>query len=88
MITPIGGTLIKRRYELVFGHSPQTITTRVVRMLYPLDTEHIGYNIWCYHNVRTSNTSNRERYLIIKSMHVGVELLDQHGWTSDRDVTH
>ena len=78
MITPIGGTLIKRRYELVFGHSPQMITIGVVRMLYPQYTKHIGYNIQCDHNAYTSNTSNKKRYQIIKSMHVGVKLLDKH----------
>ena len=88
MITPIRWMLTKSKYKPVFRHSPQTLTTRVVRMLYPRDMEHIEYNIRCYRNVCTSNASNRERYLIIKSMHVGVELLDQHGWTSDRDVTH
>ena len=60
MITPIKGTLIKSRYELVFRYSPQTITTRVVRMRYLQDVEHIGYNIKCDHNVRTSNVSKEE----------------------------
>ena len=79
MITPIGGTLIKRRYEHVFGHSPQTITTGVVKMLYPRDMEHIGYNIQCDHNAHTSNASNKKRYQIIKSMHVRVKPLDKPG---------
>ena len=43
--TPISGTLTKSRNHLVFGHNPQTLTTRVVRMLYPQDTKHIGYRL-------------------------------------------
>ena len=34
-ITPISGTLAKSRNHLVFGYSPQTLTTGVVKMLYP-----------------------------------------------------
>ena len=34
-ITPNIWTLTKRRNKLVFGPNPQTLTTRVVRMLYP-----------------------------------------------------
>ena len=41
-IIPIKRALAESRNHLVFGHSPQTLTTRVVRMLYPRDTEHIG----------------------------------------------
>ena len=83
MITLIIGTLTKRRYELVFGHSTQAITTEVVRMLYPRDTEHVRYKIRSDHSACTSDASDKERYLIIKSMHVGIELLYKHGWTSD-----
>ena len=34
-ITPNRWMLTKRRNKLVFGPNPQTLTTRVVRMLYP-----------------------------------------------------
>ena len=56
-------------------------------MLYPQDIKHIGYNIQCDNYAHTSNASNKKRYWIIKSMHVRVKLLDQHGWTIDQDVT-
>ena len=62
MITLIRWTLTKSRNELIFRHSLKMITTGVVRMLYPQDTEHIGYNIRCDHYVRTSNASNKKRY--------------------------
>ena len=42
-ITPIRRALAKSRNHLTFGHSLQTFTTGVVKMLYPRDTEHIGY---------------------------------------------
>ena len=45
MITPVRWTLTKSRYKLVFGHSPQMLTTEVVRMCYPRDMEHVEYNI-------------------------------------------
>ena len=48
--------------KLVFRHYLKMITTRVVRMLYPRDTEHIEDNLWCDNNVRTSNASNEKRY--------------------------
>ena len=48
--------------KLVFRHYLKMITTRVVRMLYPRDTEQVGYNIWCDNNVCTSNVSNKKRY--------------------------
>ena len=56
-ITPIRGMLTKRRYELIFGHSSQTITTGLVRMLYPWDTEHLGYNMVSLPSGNTANTS-------------------------------
>ena len=57
MITPIRRVLAESRDHLVFGQSPQTLTSRVVRMLYPLNMEHIGYQLRCDNNVRTSNAS-------------------------------
>ena len=61
-ITLIGWTLTKSGNELVFGHSPQTLTTEVVKMLYPRDRKHIGYQLQCDNNARTSNASIKERY--------------------------
>ena len=61
-ITPIGWTLIKSGNKLIFGYSPQTLTTEVVRILYPWDTKQIGYNIWCDNYACTSNASNKKRY--------------------------
>ena len=87
MITPICEMLTKGENHLVFGHSPQTLTTRVVRMLYPRNMKYIRNKLRCDYNVCTLNESRKERYWKIESMHVGVKLLDQHEWTSDRDVT-
>ena len=61
-IAPISETLAESRNHLVFGHSPQMLTTGVVRMLYPRDTEHIGYQLRCDNYARTSNASMKERY--------------------------
>ena len=63
MITPNGWMLTKSGNKLVFGHSPQTLTIGVVRMLYPRDMEHIGYNIRCDNCVRTSDTSKKKKLL-------------------------
>ena len=56
-------------------------------MLYPWNMKHIRNKLRCDTNVRTLNASMKERYWRIKSMHVGVKLLDQHGRTYDQDVT-
>ena len=61
-LTPIKRVLTKGRFKLIFGHSPQTLTTRVVRKLYPRDTKHIEDQLQCDKNVHTSNTSVKERY--------------------------
>ena len=61
MITLIRVTLTKRGYKLVFRHSLKTITTRVIKMCYPRDMEHVRYNIWSDHDARTSNASDKER---------------------------
>ena len=87
MITPIRMALTECRNHLVFGHSPQMLTSEVVRMLYPWNMEHIGYQLQCDNNVCTSSASMKERYWRIESMHVGVKLLDQHERTSDWDIT-
>ena len=40
-VTPIRRALAESRDHLVFGHSPLTITSGVVRMLYPRNMKHI-----------------------------------------------
>ena len=40
-LTPSSKALTKSRHELIPGHSPQTLTTRIVRKLYPRDLKHI-----------------------------------------------
>ena len=62
MITLIRKAFAESRNHLVIGYSPQTLTTRVVRMLYPQNMEHLGYNILCDHYTRTSNASVKKRY--------------------------
>ena len=61
-ITPICEMLIEGGNHLVFGHSPQTLTTRVVRMLYPRNMKHIYNKLRCDNNAHTSNASMKERY--------------------------
>ena len=86
-LTPLGRTLTKSGFELILGHSPLTLITRVVRELYLRNPKHICNKLQCDRNVRTSNTSKEERYCTINPMHVGVKLLDKHERTSDRVVT-
>ena len=62
MITPIRRVLAESKNHLVFGHSPQMLTSEVIKMLYPRNTEHIEYQLWCDNNVHTSYTSMKERY--------------------------
>ena len=61
-ITPIRRAFAESRNHLVFGHSPQTLTSGVVRMLYHLDTKYIRNKLRCDNNARTSNASRKERY--------------------------
>ena len=61
-ITLICGMLTKSGNHLVFGHSPQTLTTRVVKMLYPRNIKHIRNKLRCDYNVHTLNASRKERY--------------------------
>ena len=61
-ITPICGTLIESGNHLVFGHSPQTLITGIVRMLYPWNMKYIRNKLRCDYNARTSNASRKERY--------------------------
>ena len=46
-ITLIRRALVESRDHLVFGHSPQTLTSGVVRMLYPRNTKHIRNKLRC-----------------------------------------
>ena len=86
-ITPIRRALIESSHELILGHSPQRLTTRIVRKLYPRNPKHIRNKLRCDRNARTSNTSKEKRYWTINPVHVGVKLLDKYERTSDRDVT-
>ena len=61
-LTPIRRALTKSRFELIFGHSPQTLTTSVVRELYLRNMKHIHNKLRCESNARTSNVSVKERY--------------------------
>ena len=61
-LTLIRRALTESILELIFGHCPQTLTTRVVKKLYPRNTEHIGDNLQCDNNVCTLNTSDKMRY--------------------------
>ena len=87
MLTPSSRALTKRRHELIPRHCPQTLTSRIVRKLYPRDMKHIHNQLRYDRNVRTSDASEKERYWTIYTVHVGVELLDKHERTCDRDVT-
>ena len=62
MITPTRRTLTKRGYKLVFRYGLKMIITRVIRMRYPRDMEHVRYNIWSDHDAHTLNASDKERY--------------------------
>ena len=61
-LTLIRKALIESKHKLVFKHSPQTLTTKVIRKLYPRNTEHIRKNLRCESNVRTSNVSDKMKY--------------------------
>ena len=86
-ITPIRRALAESSHELILGHSPQTLTTRIVRKLYPRNLKHIHNKLRCDRNACTSNVSKEKWYWTINPMHVGVKLLDKHVRTSERDVT-
>ena len=87
MITPIGRVLVESSHELIFEHSSQTLTTRIVRKLYPRNPKHIRNKLRCDRNACTSNASEEERYWMINPVHVRVKLLDQHERTSDWNIT-
>ena len=61
-LTPSSRALTERRHELIPGHSPQTLTTRIVKKPYPRDPKHIRNQLRCDRNARTSNVSEKERY--------------------------
>ena len=61
-ITPIRRTLAKSSHELILGHSPQTLITRIVRKLYPRNPKHIRNKLQCDRNAHTSNASEEKRY--------------------------
>ena len=82
MLTPSSRMLTKSRHKLIPGHSPQTLTTRKVRKLYPKDPKHIRNKLQC-----DKNANDERRYITINPVHVGVELLDKHERISDRDIT-
>ena len=85
-LTPLRRTLTKSWFELILGHSPQTLTTRIVRKLYPRNPKHLRNKLRCGRNAHISNTSKEKRYWTINSVHVGVKPLDKHERTYDQDV--
>ena len=86
-LTPRSRVLTKSRHELILEHSSQTLTTRIVRKLYPKDPKHICNQLRCDRNARTSNASEEKRYWTINPVHVGVKLLDKHERTGDWGIT-
>ena len=86
-LTPNRRALTESRHKLILGHSPQTLTTRIVRKLYLRDPKHIRNKLRCDRNARTSNASEEKRYWMINLVHVGVKLLNKHERLGDRDVT-
>ena len=63
------------------------ITAGVDRMHYPWYVYHLGYKIQSDYNARTPNSSDEMRYRRIKSIHVEVKFLHDHGGTGDQDAT-
>ena len=61
-LIPVKRALTESRLELIFGHCPQMLTTRVVKKLYPRNTENIGDNLRCDNNACTLNASDKMRY--------------------------
>ena len=87
VLTLFRRTLTKSGHELILGHSPQTLTGRIVGKLYPRNPKHIRNKLRCDRNRNTSNTSNKMRYRAVNPMHVGQKFLNQHERTNDRLVT-
>ena len=86
-LTPLRRTLTKSGHELILGHSPQTLTGRIIGKLYPRNPKHIRNKLWCGRNRNISDMSNKMRYEAVNSVHIVVELLNQHKRTSDEFVT-
>ena len=86
-ITPNRRALAESSHELILGHIPQMLTTRIVRKLYPRNPKHIRNKLRCDRNARTSNASKEKRYWKINPVHIGVQLLDKHKRTNDQNVT-
>ena len=61
-IISIRRTLIESSHELILGHSLQTLTTRIVRKLYPRNLKHIRNKLRCDKNAHTLNASKEGRY--------------------------
>ena len=61
-LTPLRRTFTKSGFELILGHSLQTLTTRIVRKLYLRNPEQIRNKLQCDRNARTSNASKEKRY--------------------------
>ena len=47
MLTPIKRVLAESSYELILGHSPQTLITRIVGKIYPRNPKHIHNKLQC-----------------------------------------
>ena len=62
MITLIRRALTESSHELIIRHSPQMLTTRIVRKLYPRSPKHNRNKLRCDRNARTSNVSEEKRY--------------------------
>ena len=77
VLTPLWRMPTKSEHELILGHSPQTLTGRIVGKLYPRNPKHIRNKLRCDRNRNTSNTSNEMRYETVNPMHVGVAREDK-----------
>ena len=87
VLTPLRRMLTESKHELILRHNPQTLTRRIVGKLYPRNPKHIRNKLWCGRNRNISDTSNKMRYEAVNSVHIVVELLNQHKRTSDEFVT-
>ena len=87
MVTPRRRCLTEERHEFILGHSPQMIATRVVKMRYPRNVQYLEYKIRSNYNAYTPNASDKMRYRVIESMHIGVKLMYDHGRACDRAAT-
>ena len=63
-LTPSSRVLTKSRHELIPGHSPQMLTTRIVRKLYPRNPKHIRNKLQCDKNACTLNPRRLYRPLV------------------------